>query len=308
MTTKTAAKPKRGGVKKTDAYQLITNAIVAALEAGVVPWRQPWTADVDAPRSLSSRKPYRGVNVFLLMWMSMAKGYTSPWWGTYKQIAERGGQVRKGEKGTAVVFWRMLEVKDAAAKDGKKKIPMLRHFTVFNADQCDELKVPELAPQIEFVPWKRAEKNLRGYLKSGTGPKLMHGSSKAAYSPLRDTVIMPKPTTFVSSEAYYSVFFHELTHSTGHETRLKREGIVGTDTTFGTEMYGKEELIAEMGAAFLCGETGVPPQIEMSAGYIAAWLKTIKGDPKLVIAAAGAAQRAADLILGRTYEKEEGAS
>lgn len=302
-----AAKAKKPRTTKkqaarVDAYQLVTDRIIDALEHGVVPWKKPWRADLDAPRSLSSRKPYRGVNVFLLLWTAAAKGYASPWWGTYRQITDRGGQVRKGEHGSVVVFWRVFEVEDAAAKGGKRKIPMLRYFTVFNADQCDELDVPKLAPEADFVPLKKAEAALKRYLADG-GPTFKHGGSRAFYNPPADSLATPKPGLFDSREAYYSTLWHEVTHSTGHASRLNRDGI--TDPVkFGTEKYGKEELIAEMGAAFLCGETGIPPLVDESAAYIQHWLTTIKGDPKLVVQAAGAAQKAANLVLGITYDAD----
>lgn len=302
MTTTTR---KKTG-PKVDPYKLITDRIVEALEAGVVPWHQPWDARHDGPRSLSSRKPYQGVNVFTLLLTAMAKGYTSPWWGTYKQIVERGGQVRQGEKGTPVVFWRILEVKDANAPDGKKKIPMLRYFTVFNADQAegDDFKVPasDVVEQ-DIDPVDYADEIVQGYIAAG-GPPVSHGGDRAAYAPTLDKIVMPTTGQFHSAAGYYSTLFHELGHSTGHASRLNRDGI--TDPIkFGSEKYGKEELIAEMSAAFLCAEAGVAQTVETHAGYIASWLRTIQGDPKLVVQAAGAAQKAANLVLGRTKTEDE---
>lgn len=305
-TTKTRKTTKTSTGPKVDAYKVITDKIVEALEEGVVPWKQPWNARLTGPRSLSTGKAYQGVNVFMLLFTSMSRGYGSQWWGTYKQISERGGQVRKGEKGTPVVFWRILEVKDDKAPDGKKKIPMLRYFTVFNADQCDDVKVPTAETFVDVVdPIEEADRIVQAYL-TADGPTLNHGGNSAAYSPVFDTVVMPETNQFLSTDGYYSTLFHELGHSTGHKDRLNRDGI--TDPIkFGSEKYGKEELVAEMSAAFLCAEAGVEVDQSHHVGYIGSWLETIKGDPKLVVQAAGAAQKATNMILCRdkTTEGEE---
>lgn len=294
---------KRGPVKKSDAYEVITDRIVAALEGGVVPWHQPWDARTQAPRSLSSGKLYRGINTFVLLWTSMSNGYSSPWWGTYRQITERGGQVRAGEKGTPVVFWRILEFDDPTAKDGKRKVPMLRHFTVFNAEQADgdEFRVPAGEPVVDadYVdPVERADAIVSAYLTDG--PTLKHGGDRAFYRPSTDHVQVPLTEQFHSTGGYYSTLFHELGHSTGAAARLNRDGITAVDSTFGSDPYGREELIAEMTAAFLCGESGVEIAPETHAGYVGAWLQTIQADPKILVQAAGSAQKAANLILGET--------
>lgn len=310
----TATKPRRKSSRKptgakVDPYQLITDRIVASLEAGVVPWHKPWDARLSGPRSLSTGKPYSGVNVFTLLLTAQASGYSSNWWGTYRQIAERGGQVKKGEHGTPVVFWKVIEVDDEKAKDGKKKIFMLRHFSVFNADQAEaaegkefRLPAPAAIVDADYVePVAAADAAVAAYLAAG-GPTVKHGGDAAAYSPSRDHVMMPLTSQFHSTEGYYTTLLHELGHSTGHASRLNRDGVTDPAAKFGSGVYGKEELVAEMTAAFVTAAVGIEQAPETHAGYLGSWLRTIQGDPKMVVQAAGAAQKAANLILGQTAE------
>jgi antirestriction protein ArdC len=288
----------RSSAEKVDAYQLVTDRIVAALEAGHVPWHRPWANVDDRPRSLSTGKTYKGINVFILTATAMAAGYDSPWWGTFKQIQERGGMVRKGEKGTPVVFWKFIEKKDPLT-DEIKKIPFLRYFTVFNASQADDLVVPTSSPD-PYAELKTASQIVSRYVD---GPKVVHTGNRACYSPWFDRVMMPKSGQFEDVEAYYSTLFHELVHSTGHESRLARKSLV-TPTPFGDPDYSREELVAEMGAAFLNAEAGIPPNYPQHVGYIAHWIEALKGDSKLLVQAAGAAQKAADRILGSAAREE----
>jgi antirestriction protein ArdC len=290
---------------KADAYQRVTEKVLTMLEEGTVPWRQPW-ASVGLPMSMSTRKPYRGINPFLLIATAMAEGYTSPWWGTYDQIAERGGQVRKGEKSTLIVFWKRAVktvTDEATGKDVEKPWAMLRFFTVFNADQADGLHDKWRAkPAGEHDPIEAAEALAAEYI--GTLDSIAYGGDRAFYSPKRDHVQVPLLSSHNSPEEYYSTLFHELTHSTGHEARLNREGIV-EGHRFGDELYSREELIAEMGAAMLCGVAGIEQvTLPNSAAYLAHWIGALKGDAKLLVSAAGAAQRASDLILGTSFEED----
>ncbi len=276
---------------KTDAYQAVTDQIVAQLEAGTVPWRKPWSAQGGAI-SLQTGKPYRGVNQLLL---SLAP-YASPYWVTYKQAAARDAQVRRGEKSTLVVFWKQIEVKDSDAPNGKRRVPLLRYFRVFNAEQCDGLDLPaDDSATRDHTPLEACEKIAAGYRN---GPRVEHGGDVACYSPFFDRVQLPVPSAFDSAESYYSTMFHELTHSTGHESRLNRDGI-GAGHAFGSAEYSREELVAECGAAMLCGEAGIAPAVlDNASAYIANWLRVLKSDHKLVVQAAARAQRAADHILG----------
>lgn len=291
--------------KKTP-YDAVTERIVAALEAGVVPWHRPWRSG-GGQRSLSSGKPYRGINIFTLEATAAICGYSSPWWTTFNQAKERGGKVRKGEKGTPVVFWKFIEKPDPDDPGRIRRIPFLRYFTVFNTDQVDDLDPPEVEGLAAFEPIEVCEAIKRGYAKRHGGPALQHGGDVAFYHPIDDFVRLPVLGQFESPEAYYAVLFHEFGHSTGFPTRLDRKGITET-TTFGTPTYSQEELVAEMTAAFVCGEAGIPVNYPQSSAYIASWLAKLGSDPKLVVHAGGQAQRAADLILGRAAPTDDGSA
>jgi antirestriction protein ArdC len=277
-TTVSRSKSKKFDGPKVDPYDLVTNRIIEALEAGVVPWHKPWKASTDGPMSLSTKKPYRGINVFVLDATRQQRGYDSRWWVTFNQAKERGGSVRKGEKAGKVT----------------DRIPFLRYFTVFNLDQCDDVPAPTEAEVAEFNPIEECERISAGYI---SGPTIKYGGNQAYYSPSLDYIQMPKPELFVTPEYYYGTLFHEQAHSTGHESRLDRSGITALGR-FGDENYSREELIAEMTSAFVCGEAGIPVNVQHHAGYIQSWLRALKGDKKLVVQAAGAAQKAADLIVG----------
>lgn len=284
-----------------DLYAEVTNQIIAMLDKGVVPWRSPILGRGTAgggghPKNLESTKPYRGVNVFLLAFTAYAKGYGSSYWLTFNQAKARGGSVKKGEKASMVVFWKQLEITDEQSGQ-EKTVPMLRYYNVFNVEQCDGLKAPDAVPftPTEFKPIEIAEQLTKGY---SDGPAIEHGGQQAVYRPVTDTVRLPEATRFASTEEYYATLFHEFAHSTGHSKRLDR-GLDSNPKPFGSPDYGKEELVAEMAAAFLCGEVGIKPAvIDNQAAYIGGWLKQLKNDKKLVIAAAGAGQKAADWIRG----------
>lgn len=288
----------RSTTSSFDLYQTITDQILAHLDAGVTPWRCPILGKSSAghPVNLASRKKYRGLNVFLLAVTAWAHGYESSNWLTFNQARERGGNVRKGEKSSMVVFWKPLEVTDA--KTGEKKDAfVLRYYNVFNAVQCEGITIPD-APVYtpsELAPVEAAELIVQGYVDA---PAIHRGGSKAFYRPSVDEVHIPEPTRFASTNEFYSTLFHELAHSTGHSSRLDR-GLDTEPKPFGTPDYSREELVAEMTAAFLCGEADIVPSvIENQAAYLQGWIKALKGDKKLIITAAGAAQRAADWILG----------
>jgi antirestriction protein ArdC len=310
-------------------YTMVTEQIMDALKNGTVPWRKPWTAAGYLPTSMSSRKPYRGVNVFLLAMKAMAEGWGSPFWGTYDHIAEAAGMVkvwgprgmkwtspdgtprgvRAGEKSTIVIFWKKIMVDDKNSPGDKKPIFMLRYYRVFNACQADGL--PE-----RFFPsqdasdgavnvLESAETIVKGYLANG-GPELIKvAGDEAHYQGITDMVTMPKDEQFPTAGQRYAATFHELTHSTGHADRLNRPGITEFDH-FGSGKYAQEELVAEMGSAMLAGVCGIDSQIGNSAAYIENWLGALGRDHKLVIKAAAQAQRAADLIRGITHtDKDE---
>jgi antirestriction protein ArdC len=281
-----------------DLYQSVTDQIVAMLEAGVVPWRSPILGRSKAghPKNLNTGKQYRGVNVFLLAFTAFAKGYGSSYWLTFNQAKERGGNVRKGEKSSMVVFWKQYETKDKQTGD-PVRVPVLRYYNVFNAEQMEGIEIPDA---VKFEPLEF--KPIDEYLAS---PAVNHdGGQQAFYRPFTDSVHMPEKTRFASVEEYYSTLFHELSHSTGHSSRLDRK-IDTEPKPFGSPDYGKEELVAEMSAAFLCSHAGIQPAvIGNQAAYLAGWLKQIKSDKKLIISAAGQAQRSADWIRGERGERE----
>jgi len=278
--------------EKLDVYQIVNDRIIDLLEQGVVPWHKPWSGGRDAaPANLVSKKPYRGLNVWLLGSM----GYSSPYWVSYKQATELGGQVRKGEKSTLVVYWKMLETIDKDTKE-KKVIPMLRYYNVFNVTQCDNLKYPEVegVKVNDFNPIDEAEKIVANMQKA---PVITHNEQRAYYRRDTDLVNMPVKGSFDKPEEYYNTLFHELTHATGHESRLGR--FQDKVSRFGDSNYAKEELVAEMGASYLCAVAGIVERtIDNSAAYISNWLTKLKNDKKLVVSAAGKAHAATDFILG----------
>lgn len=272
-------------------YQIITDEIIKKLDEGVVPWRQPWKNGM-MPMNFVSKRPYSGINAFLL-WCSE---YDSPYWLTFKQCSDLGGKVKKGEHGTMVVYWKVSDYK-AKNEDGKieeKKGFLLRYFRVFNTEQCEGLTMPKEEPRV-VNHLSECEKIIKGYKKA---PTVIIAGSRASYSPKLDEVHMPPRKDFESDEAFYATLFHEFTHSTGHEKRLKREGIM-EQHFFGDAVYSKEELIAEFGSAFLCGTAGIAPStLIASASYIKHWKEALKADNKMLISAASKAQKATEHILG----------
>jgi antirestriction protein ArdC len=271
------------------SYDVITNRILALLEQGTAPWQQPWSHDQGMPRNLLSQRPYHGINVWLLG--SMA--YTSPFWCTFNQAKAAGGSVRKGECGSPVVFWKVYEGAENEEGETQKRF-VLRYFTVFNAAQIDGIALPPVAPVTHrHSPIERCEKLVDNY---PLPPSIQHGGAQAYYRPSVDVVQMPLPETFHSPEAYYSTLFHELTHSTGHKARLDRTTLKDM-VRFGDTSYAKEELIAEMGATYLCGMCGISNRtINNSTAYLAGWLKALRNDSKMLVSAAAQAQKAADYI------------
>ncbi len=278
-------------------YEIITERILAQLEAGTVPWTKPWNGEAGLPKNLMSGKAYRGINVFLLAML----GYESPHWVTFKQAKEMGGSIRKGEKGSPVVFWKWptQAEKEARAAEGKEAFPIVRYYTVFNLAQCDGIVVPAIdVPEREHKPLEAAESIVDGMPQR---PTIDHGFTGASYSPNEDNVRMPNPERFEVGERYYATLFHELTHATGHSSRLDRK-LDTKRAAFGSGDYSKEELVAEMGSAFLSGESGIlDAQIDQSAAYIEGWLESLRNDKRLVVVAAAQAQKAADYILGRDW-------
>lgn len=289
-------------------YEIITERIVALLDRGVIPWRKTWNAggEADWPVNITGRK-YRGINIWLLWAAKELGGYESNVWLTYKQAQKHGGKVRAGEKGTPVVFWKRILVDDEANPGEKKWIPLLRYFTAFNLDQTDDVRLPkkfETQPKpSNFDPIDAAESIVDGMPNAPT-IRRNAPSDRAYYSPALDTVTVPMPEQFGEAAEFYATLFHELGHSTGHEDRVGRPGI-GEFDHFGSDKYAREELVAEMTAAYLLATAGLDaPTIENSAAYIASWKSRLAEDPRTIVVAAAQAQKAADYILGVTFETD----
>jgi antirestriction protein ArdC len=280
---------------KRDAYDIITERIIDIMNQGVVPWHKGWIGG-GRPCNLVTGKPYRGINVFVLA----LSGYSSWYWLTFNQARKKGGSVRKGEKGAPVVFWKWLEKETEDADTGEKttdRIPLLRYYTVFNLEQTHGIPDPELADKPEINPIDAAQVIISNMPQR---PAMVPG--RPAYNAKADIVSLPAFKRFDQAEDFYSTAFHELAHSTGHGSRLCRKEVVEA-TFFGDPDYSKEELVAEMTAAFLCFEAGIAMQtVENSAAYIQSWLKVFEDDRKMLVCAAAAAQKASDFILNIRFE------
>jgi antirestriction protein ArdC len=270
-------------------YEIVTEQVIRQLESGVAPWRKPWRTEM--PCNLVSGKPYRGINTFLLG----MQGRESKYWLTFKQANQLGGHVRAGEKASTVTFWNIGEEK-LNPETGKTSKPfLLRYYSVFNATQIDGLEKLKLGNASQPVPNIDA---CEAIVSGMPNPPRFESSNAAWYRPMSDTVGMPGKALFNSSEEFYSTLFHELTHSTGHASRVGRDGIERLEA-FGSDSYSREELVAEMGAAMLCGVTGIAPAtLQNSAAYLKSWIDRLKSDSRLLVSAASAAQKASDYILG----------
>lgn len=291
---------------KPTIYERVTEQIIEQLEQGTVPWQKPWDAYVGAPRNGASGRYYRGMNVFLLA----LAGQGSPWWFTPRQVNELGGHIRKGERVSWVHFfkpWTPKQAKGAEAVEvdetGRRPFLIVRAYRVVNLDQCEgegvdafrEKHRTELPERHDHEPIAVCESLILGMPQR---PGIRYGGPRAFYRPWTDTVFMPERDTFTTPEGFYSVLFHELTHSTGHADRLNRKTVTDAQP-FGSPSYSREELVAEMGAAFLCATAGIQdPTLTNSAAYIQGWLKVLKSDPKALVIAGAQAQKAADFILG----------
>lgn len=259
-----------------DLYQIITDKIIDKLEAGTIPWMQPWQ---DAAVNWVTQKSYRGINQLLLKPGEYA---------TFNQIKKAGGRVKKGEKSELIIFWKLIEIEDE-----DKMIPLMRYYRVFKVgEQTEGLETKR--KKNKHNPIEEAEQVFKGYQE----PTYKEWGVGAYYNPKDDIVNVPPREDFISIHAYYSTLFHEMVHSTGHKERLNRDGITGA-IMHGSEKYCKEELIAEIGASFLCGHTGIENYtLDESAAYIDFWLKALKEDKKIIVSSSQQAQKAVDYILG----------
>jgi antirestriction protein ArdC len=283
-----------------DVHEHITSRIIAAMEAGAGDWQMPWHRSghaVTRPRNIASGKAYRGINVLSLWLAAEEKGYGDGLWGTYRQWQAAGGQVRRGEKSTVIVFYKELERAREDEAETPETILFARASRVFNIAQVDGVDVPpgEQAPHEDRIePLEAAEA-----FAAGTRARIQVGGDCAAYVPGTDTILMPDRERFTGTEtltpteAWYGVLFHELTHWSGARQRLARD----LSGRFGSEAYAMEELVAELGAAFLSADLGIAlePRADHAA-YLAHWLKVLKADKRAIFTAAGHASRAADYL------------
>lgn len=292
-----------------DIYQAITDQILERLEQGHVPWLgNPWDPSSRVPQipcNAFSGRSYSGINIPLLWSMAEKRGYSQDRWLTFRQAKEAGGTVRRGERSTLACFYKPMKravvdddgepVLDEDGEPQEKRFAILRGFNLFNIDQCDGLPDEITNPPPTSVEGFDSEDGLDDFI-SGCGIKVVHSLDRdsAGYYPKQDRVLLPAKEQFHDAEGYYSVALHELTHATGHESRLARPGITDFDG-FGTPQYAFEELIAQMGSAFLCGHFGIRNEAH-DAAYIAGWIQALQEDKRAIFRASGAARLASEYL------------
>ncbi|MFM2057450.1 MAG: antirestriction protein [Pseudomonadota bacterium] len=296
--TQTSSRSNTCGAVRADVYARVTERIVTALETGTRPWVQPWRAEQAGPLAMPQRHngtPYRGINVLLLWGEAIEHGYQSSTWMTYKQAQALGGQVRKGEHGALVVFANQYTKKetDDQGDEVARDIHFMKGYTVFNVDQIDELPAMyRPTPVVHGEPLQRIEAAEQFFRH--TGAVFQEGGHHAFYAPGPDIIRLPPTDVFRDAASYTATKAHELVHWSGHTSRLARD--FGAQR-FGDEGYAIEELVAELGAAFLCADLGVTDEPRPDhAAYLASWLRALKNDKRLIFSAAAHAQRAADFL------------
>ena len=274
-----------------DLFLIITDKIIAQLEAGTVPWHKPWKRTCGAI-SRSTGKPYSVLNQLLLPYVGE--------YVTFKQAAEEGHPVKKGEKASAVFFFKFIETEDKNTGE-KKAVPLLKYYSVFHISQCEGMK-PRFAvsegQSSDLKPDKRAEQILNDYIDRSGVQIRKEKSNRAYYSPALDTIVVPELNQYSELSEYYSTIYHEAVHSTGHPSRLNR---ITDIARFGSDSYSKEELVAELGASYIVNAAGLETHssFQNSSAYLNGWLSALKGDKRFIVSAAGQAEKAVQLILGR---------
>lgn len=278
--------------------EIVTNKIIESMEKGVAPWNIPWLETGRACNHINNRA-YRGINQIILSIVATEKGYINRW-GTFRTLSNAGYKIRKGEKSTPIVFYNRI-VKDDVDEDGNAIVfYVLRYSNVFSISQTENCDWVE--PEREaFDPIVEAESIIDNMPNA---PVIEFGHINAWYKPVQDIVGVPDREEFKSPDGFYSTIFHELGHSTGHASRLDRDGVTNI-VQFGSKTYSQEELIAEFASAFLCAEAGINSTIEQNASYIAGWHKVLKNDRKMLMKAVAEGQRASDYILGATIIVDE---
>jgi len=298
---------KARGQDRADLYQTVTDQVIADLEAGTVPWVKPWEgsghAGLGLPENASTGRAYSGINILLLWASAMEHGRSSHVWLTYRQAQGLGAQVRKGERGTTIVHAGSFTPQDERAKaaetgEDAREVRYLKRYTVFHVDQVEGLEGFAPAAPEPVDPehiHARAEA-----LMAATGALISYGGDSAYYMPGPDRIQLPHHSSFSLPVEYYVTGLHELCHWTGHATRLDRKLILSN----GSKDYAREELVAEMGAAFLCAAIGVTPALR-HADYLASWLEVLRGDKRAIFKAASLASKAADYILEHEHAAAE---
>lgn len=291
----------RTGEDRTSLYDDITNKIIAELEAGRVPWVQPWgtaaaTAPLAMPKSAATGRQYSGVNILILWGAATEHAFTGQSWLTFRQALSLGGHVRKGERGTTVVYAdRFVPVDEQrrASENGEEAqtIPFLKRFTLFNIDQCEGLP-PEIATTAPPPPPDLIEPKVEKLIKA-TGIDFRIGGNRAFYAPTEDYVQVPPPQAYFEPINWHRTALHELAHASGHPSRLNR----GLSGSFGTKKYAFEELVAEIASAFGCASLGIVPTVR-HADYIGSWLDVLREDNRAIVRAASQASKVADYLLG----------
>jgi antirestriction protein ArdC len=294
-------------MKTSDVCEQITNSIIAELENGVLPWTKPWLgkSGLSVPRRHNGAR-YKGINVLILWSKAKACGYESPFWMTYKQATSYGANVRKGEKATQIVYTNLVKKteQDANGQDVEHKFSFLKTYNVFNVEQIDGLPEKFALPKVTII--SEVTKNWTAYNNcfawfEAIPASVKHGGNKAYYSTKNDCVHLPERDSFVTEQKYLSTRGHETIHWTGHESRLNRNF---NQDRWGSEAYAMEELVAELGAAFLMAEVGLIPEIrEDHAPYISHWLTVMKRDSRAIMSAASKASQALDYLV--TFNEDE---
>lgn len=300
---------KKSHQERRDIHAEITAKMLAQLQAGTVPWLKPWNTQsggyLGFPRNAISKRKYSGVNVCILWCEADEKGYASSEWLTFKQALDKGGNVRKGEKGTQIVLLKRIDKKDVdeAGNEETKSFSMLRQFTVFNTEQCDGLNLK--GAEVNVVPEATEDGLDKLFMDAvaATQIKIRHGGSSAHYSPATDHVQMPNVKDFRDVGNYQSTLAHELVHASGAKHRLNRESVV-SGKGFGTPSYAHEELTAEIGAAFTCAEFGLVGELR-HADYLAHWITILQNDTKAIFSAASKASKAVAFLYPETKAADE---
>lgn len=297
---------KQQAFTKKDIYESVTNQVITAMEKGNIIWQQGWH-QMGAPKNIVTGKIYKGFNRMWLNFIINYCNFSNPNFITYKQAQTLGGNIKKGSKGTNIIFYDIVMDKNATTAtiggnsfegDTQNIKYILKSHTVFNLDQTEGIKIPEIKKTELLRELNVIEECATIIENMPNRPAFLHKGDQPYYNPTQDKIVMPEQRLFHTDEEYYTTFFHELAHSTGHAKRLNRKGITES-VEFGSEKYSKEELIAEFTASFLSGVAGIEkPTIENSAAYIQNWMTTLKNDKRMIVQAATQAQKAADYILG----------